>query len=128
MWLVDGRELRPVDPAPTPARRPTPAAELLRPLLVDAGLEVVVEDGILRAEIIGLEVARIVPADDEGDARLEGGGSPLGREAFAMVDADLPRTPRPGQGGVLRPWDTASGRPRSTSSTSSPPSAGCGPA
>ena len=93
MWLVEGRELRPAEPAPTPERiAPPPAAELLRPLLVDVGLEVVVEQGILRAEINGLEVARVVPADDEGDARLEVGVGRFDREAFAMVNAGLPDT------------------------------------
>jgi hypothetical protein len=74
VWLVDGRDLRPAaaPAAPRPIA-PPPAAELLRPLLVDAGLEVVVEEGILRAEVNGLEVARVVPADEEGDARLEVG-------------------------------------------------------
>ena len=61
-------------------------------MLLDAGLEVVVEEGILRAEINGLEVARVVPADDEGDARLEVGVGRFDREAFAMVNAGLQDT------------------------------------
>jgi hypothetical protein len=90
VWVVDGRSLRPAEPAPSPVpTAPPPPAELIRPLLLEAGLEVVVEQGILRAEVNGLEVARVVPSGDDGEVRLEVGVGRFDREAFAMINADL---------------------------------------
>jgi hypothetical protein len=90
VWVVDGRSVRPAGATAVPARMiPPPSAELFRPVLTDAGLEVVVEQGALLAEVLGLEVARIVPSGDEGDARLEVGVGRFDREAFAMINADL---------------------------------------
>ena len=89
-WVVDGRELSPATAAPVPAPTvPPPSAELFRPLLVGADLEVVVEQSLLLGEVLGLEVARVVPWGDEGDARLEVGVGRFDREAFAMINADL---------------------------------------
>jgi hypothetical protein len=90
VWVVDGRAVQPAEPAAVPAPSvPPPSAELFRPLLVDAGLEVVVEQGALLGELNGLEVARVVPADEEGDARMEVGVGRFDREAFAMINPDL---------------------------------------
>ncbi|MBV9951173.1 MAG: hypothetical protein JO291_04440 [Acidimicrobiia bacterium] len=90
VWVVDGRSVQPAEPAPVPvASVPPPSAELFRPVLADAGLEVVVEQGTLLAEVNGLEVARVVPSGGDGDARMEVGVGRFDREAFAMINADL---------------------------------------
>jgi hypothetical protein len=60
VWSVDGTTLVPAVPEPVPSPIVAPSAPELAELLVDADLEVVVEDGIVRGEINGLEVARIV--------------------------------------------------------------------
>ena len=57
---VNGTSTIPVEAALTPIHPDAPPAAALAELLVDADLEVVVEDGIVRGEVLGLEVARIV--------------------------------------------------------------------
>jgi len=92
VWRVDGRMVSLAPPSP-PARFAVlpPTAELFRPLLLAAGLEVQVEQGELLAEVNGLEVARVVSAVEDGsDARLEVGVGRFDREAFAMMNAGLP--------------------------------------
>ena len=56
-------------------------------LLADAGCEVVVEHGVVKGEILGLEVARVVTA--EGVAALEVGVGKFDREISAMMNANL---------------------------------------
>lgn len=92
VWRVEGRTLRPAAAAPPPTfPAPSPSAELFRPLLAAAGLEVVVEQGQLIGELHGLEVARVVsPEGDPAGARLEVGVGRFDREAFALMNADLP--------------------------------------
>jgi hypothetical protein len=63
--------------------------ETLTGLLVSAGLDVVTEDGIVRGEELGLEVARIVP-DPDLDWRLEVGVGQFDQAAAAMMYADRP--------------------------------------
>jgi hypothetical protein len=94
VWVVEDRAVRAAVAAPVPVPAvPPPSAELFRPVLADAGLEVVVEQGVLLGEVLGLEVARVVPAGDEGGddthVRLEVGVGRFDREAFAMINADL---------------------------------------
>ncbi len=60
IWEVDGNALRPAVAAPVVPPLVAPPAADLAGLLVDADIEVVVEDGIVRGEVLGLEVARIV--------------------------------------------------------------------
>jgi len=95
VWTVEGRELLPVDAAPPAVHpRPQPAPELAA-LLVDADLEIVIEEGIVRAEVLGLEVARIVhgtttagtPIDEPV---LEVGVGHADREMTAVVHGGLP--------------------------------------
>jgi hypothetical protein len=88
VWHLRGAELSPVVAAP-PAddAAPPPDAELYRPVLAEAGLEVVVEGGNLLGEVLGLEVARVV-TDDEG-ARVEAGVGRFDREVGAMMFAEL---------------------------------------
>ena len=57
-----GRARSRADPAAAPA-----GDEALVEIIIDGGVDVVVEQGILRGEVLGLEVARIV------DGKLEVG-------------------------------------------------------
>jgi hypothetical protein len=90
---VDGVSTVPVEPAPA-MPHDAPSAPALAELLVDSDLEVVVEDGIVRGEVLGLEVARIVhgtttsgtPIDEP---TLEVGVGEADREMTAMVHAGL---------------------------------------
>lgn len=89
VWSVEGRTLMPARPAELPAPvEPSAAARELVGLLRDAGAEVSIEHGVIRGEVLGLEVARVVT--DEGGARLEVGVGRHDREAFAMVHGSLP--------------------------------------
>jgi len=89
VWRLDGRAMSLARPAPPATfEAPPPVAELFRPLLVAAGIEVVTEQGELLGEVRGLEVARVV--SDGDDARLEVGVGRFDREAFALMNADLP--------------------------------------
>lgn len=89
VWWAQGRELTAVVPAPAAADpAPAPEAELYRPLLRGAGLDPVVEGGNLVGELLGLEVARVVVADD-GSAHAEAGVGRFDREVGAMMFAEL---------------------------------------
>ena len=90
VWWAEDRTLHAATPAPPPVPiEPPAAAREAIGLLVDAGVEVVVEHGQIRGEIRGLEVARVAVADD-GTARVEVGVGRHDREAFAMVHGDMP--------------------------------------
>lgn len=90
VWQVVGRELAPAVAAPVPTIVEPPAAALdLVGLLHDAGVEIVVEHGEVRGELLGLELARIV-VDDQGTARVEVGVGRHDRDAFTLVHGDLP--------------------------------------
>ena len=95
VWTVDGTTLQPVVAGlVTSPASPIPARALAE-LLVDAELEVVVEEGIVRGEVLGLEVARIVhgtttagaPIDDPV---LEVGVGHADRELTGMLHGNLP--------------------------------------
>jgi hypothetical protein len=98
VWRVEGAEATRVDEA-APAPAPTaalPAPELAE-LLIDADLEVVVEDGIVRGEVLGLEVARIVHGTSTAGVPLDGpllevGVGQADRELTGMLHGDLPPT------------------------------------
>ncbi len=95
VWVVDGAELAPAVAAPVATfAEPTSAPELAG-LLVDADLEVVVEGGIVRGEVLGLEVARIVHGQTTSgtpiDASvLEVGVGEADRELTGMLHGNLP--------------------------------------
>ncbi len=92
VWSVTGRDLVPAAPAlPATDPAPAPEAELFRPVLAAAGLETVVEAGSLLGELLGLEVARVVVADD-GSAHIEVGVGRFDREVGAMMFAELTDT------------------------------------
>jgi len=80
---------------PTPPSEPLDApedAEALIQLLHDAGVEVVVEQGVVRGEVLGLEVARLVrwPLETGGDGELhlEPGVGRFDRDAVAAAHPD----------------------------------------
>lgn len=91
---VEVREVRgpgsaPVDPAPLPEVLPGAASDdLLDPMRLE-GLEIVVEQGIVRGEVLGLEVARVVVWPEElggdGALHLEAGVGRFDRDAAAAV-------------------------------------------
>ena len=84
VWRVDGTELRPAEPAALPPSLPLdPRAAALADELRTAGAEPVVEHGVLRGEVLGLEVARVV-VDEEG-AYLEVGVGKHDRHAQRLV-------------------------------------------
>jgi hypothetical protein len=91
VWQVDGRDRTAAAPEPLPDADtvPAPATEEFALLLADVGVDVVVEHGVVSGEVLGLEVARVVVADD-GSASLEVGVGRHDRDAFAMVHGDLP--------------------------------------
>lgn len=92
VWHVDGVHRQPATAAP-PAidAAPAPEAELYRPVLVAAGLTPVVEDGQLKGELRGLEVARVV-VDADGGAHVEAGVGRFDREVSDMMFAHLAET------------------------------------
>ena len=90
------RAPRSLPPAPAPpTRQPdAPAPPALVDLLIDAGLEIVAEGGLVRGEVNGLEVARIVHgATTAGvpiaEPQLEVGVGKADRELTAMVHGEL---------------------------------------
>ncbi|MDW3219326.1 MAG: hypothetical protein R8F63_12005 [Acidimicrobiales bacterium] len=88
---VEGDGIVAVDPEPVPPALPCPDdAAHLESILVEADLDVVCEDGILRGELAGLEVARILHGPD--GPVLEAGVGRFDREAGALLHAG--RDPR----------------------------------
>jgi hypothetical protein len=89
VWRVDGTALNPAEPDPLPEAqdldpRVAPLADAIRA----AGAEPVVEHGVLRGEVLGLEVARAV-VDDHGPM-LEVGVGKHDRQAQGMVHGNEP--------------------------------------
>ena len=83
---VDGDAIVAVEAEPIPPTLPRPDdAAHLETILVDHGLDVVCEDGLLRGELAGLEVARILHGPD--GPVLEAGVGRFDREAGAMLHA-----------------------------------------
>ena len=89
VWRVQGRALEPAVPAPL-ERDAGLAADVRAfvPAIVAAGAEPVSEAGVLRGEVLGLEVARVVA--DAGGTRLEVGVGAFDREAQRLVHGDRP--------------------------------------
>ncbi|MGH9179493.1 MAG: hypothetical protein ACRD0N_13190 [Acidimicrobiales bacterium] len=90
VWRVDGRDLEPAAPVPLAPEPPALGAAVaaFRPVIEAAGAEAVVEHGVLRGEVLGLEVARVV--EEGGHARLEVGVGAFDREAQRLVHGDRP--------------------------------------
>lgn len=86
VWSSSGGRVVEAEPAPIPAPVARPDdTTALEADLVDLGLDVVVEDGIVRGEVAGLEVARIVHGS-EGPV-LEAGVGRFDREAGVLMRA-----------------------------------------
>lgn len=97
VWAVEGTTVVAAEPAPPAERLPTPAPTDLVDLLIDAGLEIVVEGGMVRGEVNGLEVARIVhgrttAGEPIDEPQLEVGVGKADRELTAMVHGGMPAT------------------------------------
>jgi hypothetical protein len=89
VWWAVGRELHRVEPEPIGVAETADSRALeLAPLLEAAGAEVVVEHGVVRGEVLGLEIATVV-VDGDG-ARVEAGVGRHDREAFAIIHGDVP--------------------------------------
>lgn len=87
---IHGRELvRGVPTDPIEAATAPEAALALTGDLAAAGLDVVVEHGVVAGEVLGLEVARVV-IDPDGTGRIEVGVGRNDREAFTMLHGNLP--------------------------------------
>lgn len=88
VWPIEGAALaaEPALPAALPPEPATdPRAEPFREVIQRAGADVVAEGGVLRAEVRGLEVARV--EIDEAGARLAVGVGKHDREAHRELDA-----------------------------------------
>ncbi|MBW3555959.1 MAG: hypothetical protein KY454_03370 [Actinobacteria bacterium] len=84
IYGIEGTTIHEAQPEPlSPQPALDPRAEALRPMLEEVGAECVVEEGILRAEVLGLEVAR-VEVGPEG-AQLAVGVGKHDREAQREV-------------------------------------------
>ena len=95
VWTVSGTDLVRAVADPVAVAPPAPAAPELAELLVDADLEVIVEDGIVRGELLGLEVARIVHGSSTSgipldEPLLEVGVGQADRELTGMLHGNLP--------------------------------------
>ena len=86
VWLVAGRDVAPAAPAPPPTEPVLPTDVLaFAGDLRAAGADVVVEHGVLEGEVLGLEVARVVPDPHTGEPRLEVGVGRHDREGRSML-------------------------------------------
>ena len=86
VWSIEGVALEPAVPAPVPVAEPAQPAPELAELLVDADLEVLVEGGIVRGEILGLEVARIAHGTSTSGEPIDG---PLLEVGVGRADREL---------------------------------------
>ena len=89
VWRVEGTSLVPArpEPAPPPPELPAQAQDFVA-VLAEAGVDPVVEHGVLTGEVLGLEVARVV-VDDLG-AFLEVGVGKHDRYAQRLMHHDRP--------------------------------------
>ena len=98
VWRLDGTDVEPASPDAPPVPHPVPEGiESLVAIIERSAADVVVEDGIVRAELAGLEIARIV-ADENGPV-LEVGVGRFDREAGALLHAG--RDPETALGDVI---------------------------
>jgi hypothetical protein len=91
VWQANGRAL--VAAVPEPLAEPVPvAAEHLAfvEVIEAAGVEPVIEHGVLTGEVEGLEVCRVVFDEALGTDRLEVGVGMHDRLAFQMLNGDVP--------------------------------------
>ena len=91
VWQIVGRVLQPgvAESLPAPTLLPSDHAALEQ-LIRDGGAEPIVEHGVLRGEVDGLEVCRVVTDAYTGAVRLEVGVGAHDREAFQLLHGDRP--------------------------------------
>ncbi len=88
VYLLTGTELTPAEAAPhLPVMAADPAALTAVAPLRAAGVDVVVEHGVVTAELSGLEVARVMPDAEGGGFHLEVGVGRYDREAARLMQA-----------------------------------------
>jgi hypothetical protein len=91
VWSIDGRRLVAADPVPLAPPVPVPPEHLeLVDLITAGGAIPVVEHGVLRGEVRGLEVCRVVDDPYLDVVRLEVGVGAHDREAFQIMHGDVP--------------------------------------
>ncbi len=89
VWRIEGRSLTPAEPEPPVPEPPLPPeVEGFADFLSEAGVEPVIEHGVLTGEVLGLEVARVVV--DELGAFLEVGVGKHDRHAQRLMNQDRP--------------------------------------
>jgi hypothetical protein len=92
VWTITGTDVAAAEPAPVPSDagdRDVPAdLEPFVALFDRAGAETVFEHGVLRAEVLGLEVARVDPDPASGEPRLHVGVGKHDREAQLEIRGD----------------------------------------
>jgi len=89
VWSVHGVQVEPAAPDPVPAEGPiSRETAAFADLITEAGAEPVVEHGVLKGEVLGLEVARVVPGDQ--GPYLEVGVGKHDRYAQRLVHGDAP--------------------------------------
>jgi hypothetical protein len=97
VWQIDQASLLTAEPEPvTAAVPPSPDAEVLARELEVAELDVIIERGVVRAEVLGLEIARVVEGPGESDdvdlgAHLEAGVGRFDREMSALMHRGEPQ-------------------------------------
>lgn len=85
VWRISGRTLTPAVAAPPPeGHEPSDTDLRFTAMFAAVGADAVIEHGVLVAEVLGLEVARVV------DGRLDVGVGKHDREAQRLVHADRP--------------------------------------
>ena len=91
VWHVSDRSLLPaVAESFAEASPPSPEHAAFVELITQGGATPVVEHGIVRGEVMGLEVCRAVDDPVTGEPRLEVGMGAHDREAFAMLHGNRP--------------------------------------
>lgn len=86
VWVVVGRDVEPAEPSPPLVEPPLPPdVAAFTGDLRAAGAEVVVEHGVLKGEVLGLEVARVTTDPQTGEPRLEVGVGRHDREGRSML-------------------------------------------
>jgi len=91
VWSITGTDV--AQAAPAPATLPTsevppPGTSPFVDILRARDLEIVVEQGVVIGELLGLEVGRVVASDD-GATRLDVGVGAYDQDAFAIMNANL---------------------------------------
>jgi hypothetical protein len=91
VWQILDRTLQLATPEPLSAPPPLPSAHAeLESLIREAGAEPIVEHGVLRGEVDGLEVCRVVDDPHSDAVKLEVGVGAHDREAFQLLHGDRP--------------------------------------